>query len=453
VSHSIPLRYTPRKLVGFPENRVYYVIEGDNNTLDAETRNSLLPQEPIKQEIKQENGEDTEMTNGDANGDSGSQELDPVDFGYPRAKGRWASCIQVVDPVTDQAVVYTHELGPDQYAMSAALVSFESKDNQYFLAVGVATGLSFTPLKCRSSSIHLYKVSDDGRTLEFYHETETDDPALALMAFKGKLVAGIGSNLSLFDCGKRALLRKAQTPNCTPTRITGLKTQGSRIIVSDQSQSVTYVVHKELVHPNRMIPFADDTVARWTTAAEMVDYDTVVGGDKFGNIWMVRCPQKVSEASDESMDGQHLLQDKPYLGGTPNRVDLVMHYYANDIPTAIQKTALLYGGEKIVFWAGLQGTLGALIPFISRRDFKLFQQLETALRKDKENKPISGRDHLAFRSYYTPAKSVIDGDLIETFLTLSANEQQKIVGGLEGLNVTVEKVEEEIWKMRALYVF
>lgn len=379
--------------------------------------------------------------------------LPPADFGYPRSKGMWASCVQVVDPVQDNAVIHTVELGKNQSAHSAALVSFESRDNKYFLAVGVATGLSFTPsFHYKSASIQLYKVSDDGRTLEFYHETPTDDLALALLAFKGKLVAGVGRNLSLYDCGKKSLLRKAQTPHCVPTRITGLKTQGSRIIVNDQSQSVTYVVHKELVHPNRLIPFADDTVSRWTTCSEMVDYDTVVGGDKFGNLWMVRCDQKVSEASDESTDGQHLLQDKSYLGGAPNRVETVMNYFANDIPVSIQKTHLLYGGEKVVFWAGLQGTLGVMIPFISRHNFKMFQQLELALRGDKDNKMVSGRDHLAFRSYYQPVKSVIDGDLVETFLTLGRDEQERIVGSMT-TNPSVEKVEDEIWTMRALYAF
>lgn len=441
VTSTIPLQYTPRKLVGFPEHRVYFVIESDNNTMDAGTRKSLLNQ----------NGEDTQMNGVDANGENTSNELPPVDFGHPKSQGSFASCIQIVDPI-QESVVQTIDLAKDQSAVSAALVPFESRDNAYFLAVGVATGLKFNPYRFASAAIHLYKVGEDGRSLEFYHKTDTDDVPMALLAFKGKLIAGIGRNLSLYDCGKKSLLRKAQTPNCVPTRIMGLKTQGSRIIVSDQSQSVTYVVHKELVHPNRLIPFADDTVARWTTAAEMADYDTVVGGDKFGNIWMVRCPAKVSEASDETMDGQHLVQDKSYLNGAANRVDLAMHYFANDIPMAIQKTSLLYGGDKIVFWAGLQGTLGALIPFVSRHNFQLFQQLEMALRNDKENKMISGRDHLAFRSYYIPVKSVIDGDLIETFLTLAKDEQERIVGSMEG-NVTVEKVEDAIWNMRALYAF
>jgi splicing factor 3B subunit 3 len=335
--------------------------------------------------------------------------------------------------------------------LSAALISFESRDGEVFLAVGAAKGLTFAPkLSWKSASIQLYKVSRDGRSLEFYHETTVADPPMALLAFKGKLLAGIGRNLCMFDCGKKSLLRKAQTPNCVPTRIIELKTQGSRLIVADQSQSITYVVHKDLVHPNRLIPFADDTVPRWTTSIEMVDYDTVVGGDKFGNLWMLRCPEKISIESDESIDGQHLLQEKSYLGGAPKRLDMIMHSFANDIPVSIQKISLIAGGEKVIFWAGLQGTLGVLVPFQSRREFKMFQQLELILRNDE--KPISGRDHLAYRSYYTPVKGAVDGDLIERFLALPTNEREQIVGQLNGSH-TSEEVERLIWSMRNLYAF
>jgi hypothetical protein len=43
-----------------------------------------------------------------------------------------------------------------------------------------------------AASIMLYKISPDGRELEFLHETEMDEPPLALMAFKGRLAVGSG---------------------------------------------------------------------------------------------------------------------------------------------------------------------------------------------------------------------------------------------------------------------
>ncbi|KAF2119863.1 CPSF A subunit region-domain-containing protein [Lophiotrema nucula] len=448
---TIPLKYTPRKLIGYHDEQVYYVIESDNNTMDPRTQ-SLLKGHANGNGVDHDG--DAAMKSNAADGDDADGELPPVDFGHPRASGRWASCIQVVDPVSDKSVIHTVELQKNQCAVSAALVAFESKELEPFLAVGVATDLRFSPTySYKSGSVHIYKITEHGRRLEFLHETEFPEPPLALLAFKGKLLVGIGRDLEWHDCGLRSLLRKALRQHCTQTRIIGLKTQGSRIVVSDQQQSITYVVHKELVHPNKLIPFADDTIARWTTCTDMVDYDTVVGGDKFGNIWMLRCPQKVSEESDDSTDGMLLEQtaDKNgFLHGTPNRIDAISHFFCNDVPVSIQKTALIAGGDKIIFWAGLQGTLGALIPFQSRRSFKMFQQLELALRSDE--KPISGRDHLAYRSYYIPVKGVIDGDLIERFLVLSRDKKEGVVAQMEG-NFEVSEVEEQIWNMRGLYAF
>ncbi|CBX99445.1 similar to pre-mRNA splicing factor 3b [Plenodomus lingam JN3] len=439
---NIPLKYTPRKMVGYHEQGIFYIIESECNTLNADTRQNLI-QKASKQD---ENG------NGEAtNGTEESDELPAVDFGYPRAQGRWASCIQAVDPVSEKAVTHTIELKTNQSLVSAALVFFESRGEDAFLAVGTAKDLSFTPYKYSGASIQIYKISPNGREFEFFHETEVGEPPLALLAFKGKLIAGVGRHLCLYDCGMKSVLRKAQAPNCVATRITDIKTQGSRLVVSDQAQSVTYVVHKDQVHPNRLIPFADDTVPRHTSASDMLDYETTVGGDKFGNIWLVRCPPKVSEASDESPDGSDLLVDKSFLGGTPNRLDLVAHYFANDIPVSIQKTVLLSGGERIIFWAGLQGTLGALIPFNSRRQHKMFQQLELQLRQD--DKPLSGRDHLAYRSYFAPVKCVIDGDLIERFLVLSRDKRESIAGQMTGAEWTPSMIDEAIWNMRGLYAF
>lgn len=65
----------------------------------------------------------------------------------------------------------------------------------------------------------------------------------------------------------------------------------------------------------------------------MVDHESVVGGDKFGNIWIVRCPKKTS----------HHVGDyaRNYLNGAPNRFDSVAHFFAHDIPTSIAKANLI----------------------------------------------------------------------------------------------------------------
>jgi splicing factor 3B subunit 3 len=449
---SIALKYTPRKMVSFPEQGTFYVIQSEINTLTADTRKQLIAKGSVKQEDNNNALMEIEGTNGEtANGHVVEEEFPASDFGYPHAQGSWASCIQVVDPITSKSVTHSVEINANQSLISAAFLYFESRGDEPFLAVGTAKDLSFQPYKYSSASIRVYKVSPDGRELEFFHETEVSEPPTAMLAFKGKLVVGVGRNLCLYDCGMKSMLRKAQASNCVPTRITDLKTQGSRLVVSDSVQSVIYVVHKDQVHPNKLIPFVDDIIPRHTTCVEMLDYDTTAGGDKFGNIWLVRCPQKASEGSDESADGSDLLVDKSYLGGTANRLDTMAHFYTNDIPVSIQKTVLLSGGERVIFWAGLQGTLGALIPFSSRRQHKMFQQLELQLRSD--DKPLSGRDHLAYRSTFNPVKLVLDGDLIERFLVLSRDKRGSIAAQITGAEWTPEMIDEAIWNMRGLYAF
>jgi splicing factor 3B subunit 3 len=71
---------------------------------------------------------------------------------------------------------------------------------------------------------------------------------------------------------------------------------------------------------NRITIFADDTIPRWTTCTTMTDYDTVAGGDKFGNFFSVRLPAEVSADLDDDLTGNKLAYEKPYLQGAPHKV-------------------------------------------------------------------------------------------------------------------------------------
>ena len=48
-------------------------------------------------------------------------------------------------------------------------------------------------------------------------QTETDDVPTALLAFQGRLCAGVGKALRLYDIGKKKLLRKVEVKvTCSP---------------------------------------------------------------------------------------------------------------------------------------------------------------------------------------------------------------------------------------------
>ncbi|KAF2843800.1 pre-mRNA-splicing factor rse1 [Patellaria atrata CBS 101060] len=428
LSESVTLRYTPRKFVLHQDYSLFYVIETENNVLPPHLREQLQ--------------NDPSVVNGDA------AVLPPEDFGYPKGEKHWSSCIQVVDPVSEKEVLYTVELAENEAAVSISIAPFASQDDERFLVVGTGKDMVLqpgAPLSSTCGFIHIYRFLENGKELELIHKTKMDQPPLALLGFQGRLLVGLGKELHIFDLGLKQLLRKAKA-SVVPSLLVGLQTQGSRIVCSDVRESVTYVVYKH--QETRLIPFVDDVVSRHTTCTTMVDYQTTAGGDKFGNLWLVRCPQAVSESSDEEGGGLHLLHEKGYLNGTPNRLDLMIHFYVQDVPVALQKAPLVAGGKDVIIWAGIQGTIGVLVPFLSREDVDFFQSLEMHLRAD--DAPLAGRDHLAYRSYYVPVKGVIDGDLCERFLVLDRGTKERVAAEMDR---TVREVERKVQDIRTRFAF
>ncbi|KAK0711179.1 Pre-mRNA-splicing factor rse-1 [Lasiosphaeris hirsuta] len=426
IQKSIPLSYTPKHLVKHPDQPYFYTIESDNSTLPPELRAQLLAQQ------------------GAVNGDA--KVLPPEDFGYPRAKGRWASCISIVDPVSENpGVLQRIDIEGNEAAVSAAVVPFASQEGESFLIVGTGKDMILNPRQFTEGYIHVYRFHDDGRDLEFIHKTKVEEPPMALIPFQGRLLAGVGKSLRIYDLGLKQLLRKSQA-DVAPQLIVSIQTQGSRVVVGDVQQGITYVVYKP--ESNKLIAFADDTVNRWTTCTAMVDYESVAGGDKFGNLWIMRCPEKTSAEADEPGSEIHLIHARNYLHGAPNRLNLMTHFYTQDLPTSICKTNLVVGGQEVLLWSGIQGTIGVLVPFVTREDVDFFQNLENHMRS--EDPPLAGRDHLIYRGYYVPVKGVIDGDLCERFSLLPNDKKQMIAGELDR---SVREIERKISDIRTRSAF
>uniref|UniRef100_A0A1I7WT97 CPSF_A domain-containing protein n=1 Tax=Heterorhabditis bacteriophora TaxID=37862 RepID=A0A1I7WT97_HETBA len=75
-------------------------------------------------------------------------------------------------------------------------------------------------------------------------------------------------------------------------------------------------------------------------------------------------------------------------------------------------------------------------------EYDFFQNLEMHVRSAFP--PLCGRDHLAFRSFYHPCKSVIDGDLCEQFGLMESAQQKEVVEGLEKTSSEISKKLEDI---------
>eukprot|EP00899_Mesostigma_viride_P018486 jgi/Mesvir1/26639/Mv20046-RA.2 len=487
----LPLRYTPRRFVINEEARSLVVVETDHQAMSADERAAAIQSavEARKQavaEAKKASGDGKSGGGGDGavkmetdgegggdgapadepveDGDGGAKEgegeemvLPDEQFGVPRTvAGKWCSCIRVVSLVDNTLETSgLLELEGNEAALCACLVTFTDGSNkqptsdgaqksgvphgQLLLAVGTAKDLVLMPRSCAGGYIHLYEFVDEGKGLSLLHKTPVDDAPLALCAFQGKLLAGVGKVLRVYDLGKRKLLRKCEHRGF-PNLIVSITSHGDRIYVGDVQESFFFVKYKR--GENALYIFADDTVPRWVTSSLRLDFDTVMGGDKFGNVFVARLPAQLSEEIENDPTGGRLKWDQGKLNGAPSKLNEITQYHVGEIVTAMQKVTMLPGGVEVVLFSTIMGGVGALFPFSSREDVDFFSHLEMHLRQ--EYPPLCGRDHMAYRSAYFPVKDTVDGDLCEQYALLPPELQARIAEELDRTPGEVLKKLEDI---------
>ncbi|CAA7260734.1 unnamed protein product [Cyclocybe aegerita] len=425
---SIQLSYTPRKFISHPNNRYFYVIESDHR---------VMGDEAAKKKIEELHQNDEEI-------DQAALQLPSAVFGRPRAPaGTWGSCIRIIDPLKSKTVNVINLEG-NEATFSLALVPFSAQDGRLHLIVGTAVNTLVSPRSCSTGYLRTYMLTDDGAGLELVHKTEVDDVPLALVAFQGRLLAGVGKALRIYDIGQKKLLRKAEN-KASPTTIVSLATQGSRIVVGDMQESILFTTYKE--PENRLLIFADDSQPRWITGMTMVDYNTVFASDRFGNIFVNRLDSNISDLIDTDPAGAGILHEKSTLNGAPYKTKMLAHFHVGDLITSIHKTSLVAGGREVLVYTGLHGTIGILVPFVSKDDIELLSSLEQYMRTQQNWLSLIGRDQMSWRGYYVPVKGVIDGDLCEMFKKLPGLKQQGIAGGLDR---TVGEVVKKLEQLRLM---
>lgn len=199
------------------------------------------------------------------------------------------------------------------------------------------------------------------------------------------------------------------------------------MIVGDMQESIQFAVYKP--PENRLLTFADDSQPRWVSAMTMVDYNTIAAADRFGNIFVNRLDSKISEQVDDDPTGAGILHEKAMLMGAPHKTKLLCHFHIGDLITSITKVSLVAGGREVLLYTGLHGTIGVLVPFVSKEDVDFISTLEQHMRTEQLS--LVGRDHLSWRGYHVPVKAVVDGDLCESYARLPGSKQQSIATELD----------------------
>ena len=443
----IPLRFTPRSLVAHPSRPgVVAVCEADagvahphptavrdvpSGAPETALQSPHAPSDaplpppppppPPPSGAPPSDGGDVSMGDDGAPGDASAPPNDPgwshaEQFGHARAApGSWASCIRLVDT---RAGATTHlvSLPPGEAALCCCVVKFPNYE-ETLLAVGIAVGLAFAPRRAACGAISLFRFLKDGR-LELLQKTALDAAPTALCSYYGgRLLVGAGRALRMYDLGKRKLLRKAEAADF-PNTIVTLHTQAERIFAGDMQEALHFVRFR--AEDNAFTVFAEDTAPRWLTAAAPLDYNSVAGADKFGNVFISRLSAEAAEEQASDTGGSRAA---PHKLLTPN----VVHVGA--AVRCLATASLQPQGAALLLFATLLGGVGALYPFTQREDVDFAQQLEMHMRQ--EAPPLAGRDHLAYRGAFFPVKDVVDGDLCELFASLPTPVQRRVAEDME----------------------
>lgn len=415
---SVPLRYTPRKMVRIAGTKQLLVIETDHNELDEAQREAW-------QQPPQEQEEDEERT------------TLPLRGPMPASDGRWASCIRIIEPATGVSSELL-ELTNNEAAFSVCTCRFLHHSEEMFVVVGTAKDLMLHGRQVAATRgyLHVYRLLD-GR-LRLLHQTEIEDVPLAITEFHGKLLVGAGRCLRLYDMGRKKLLRKCENRQF-PSAICRLQTTGDRVYVGTVSDGVHIVKYRRA--ENSLTVFADETFPRFITAITVLDYDSVAGVDKFGNVFVLRLPDGYSDEVGGPA-GVRLLWDQGSLNGAPTKLDMLTHYYLGETPTAVVKCALVPGGPEVLVLGSVTGGLHCLLPLASREDIIFYQHLEMFMRQ--ESATLCQRDHLSYRSYFTPVKATIDGTLCEGYSKLLYDKQKEFAGDVDRTPAEVIRKLEDV---------
>ena len=421
----IPLDYTPRRLTHHEPSGKLLMIETDHNAYDPKKVATQFKPPVV----------DSMQTDDD---DEEDAPIPVKTVPVPAAVPSWGSQLRVFDPIQGtSSTVLPFE--PNEAAVSLTTCVFHDRGGEVFILVGTVKKQQLHKASTfEEANIHVYRLID-GDKLVLVHSTVLDGIPYVMCPFQGRVLVSVGKVLRIYDLGKRKLLRKCENKQI-PTVITQIQVSGTRIYVGDLHESFHFLKYKR--QENQLIIFADDAIPRHLSAQVVLDYDTIAGGDKFGNVFVCRLPSEVSDECIENPAGNRMLWDTGIMNGAPNKLEQIVQFHLGQVVTSLKRTTLIPGGTQVLLYSTVLGTIGACIPLTTQEDIEFYSHLETLLRQEYPSP--TGRDHLSYRSYFIPVKSATDGDLCEQFLQLSLEKQQKLAKEMDRTPIEISKKLEDL---------
>lgn len=237
------------------------------------------------------------------------------------------------------------------------------------------------------------------------------------------------------------------------SNIVDIKVSGFRLFVSDIRASVRLVLYQ--ADSNNFIPLVDDCINRHITRSFLLDHDTVIVGDKFGTLTVLRNPVSNLEIEQGHGRRSNKLEDSI-------KFDMLMSFYVGDVIVGLFRGQIGVGGDDVVVYGGINGTIGVLSAVKTIKEVNFFRELEKLMRKvlhgmridefeqhdsidENRHLMVVERDILKFRSYYVPKRACIDGDVVEEYFNLDERTKGDIA---QALDRKVSQVEAKILELK-----
>jgi DNA damage-binding protein 1 len=324
----------------------------------------------------------------------------------------------VLDENEDMSRVYEFDLQPLEQALSCGFFYFGG--NIEYLVIGTAfqTPTDSSPTQGR---LLVFQILPD-KSLSLLTEKETKGSVLSIAQYGSRLVAGVGSKLQMFH------LEVNEEPNpcvelLSDSACNGhvmslmVRTRGDIILLGDLLCSASMFKYNE--EESKIVEDSRDFSSHMLRTLEFIDDGIAIATDDCGNIFS--------------------LLREPGGDGEKGRLNICMEFHTGELSNVVKKGLLNSQPRDLgldsstiresMVYGCVSGAIVTVVP-INEDTFHVLSTLQKCLGSVVHG--IGGLSRDEWRNFQNERRvgsqmNAVDGDIIETFLDMSKDQQEAVV--------------------------
>ncbi|CAN4093807.1 unnamed protein product [Withania somnifera] len=316
----------------------------------------------------------------------------------------------------------------DQFERGSSILSCSfSGDNNVYYCAGTGYLMPDQDECTKGRILVLQAVHGE---FQLVAQMETNGAVYSLNAFNGKLLAAINEDIQLYkwascEAGRGRKLQSECLYHDPLVHVSSnfVQTRGDFIVVGDLMKSISLLICKQKEEEYVIEHVARHYSISWMSAVEILCDDIYLGARINSDLFTV---------TKRSEQGKLL--------------EVVGVFHLGEFVTRFR-----HGSSNVIF--GTENGVIGVIASLSENKFKFLEQLQSKLRK--VIKGVGELSNEQWRSSWQnhrieDSRNFLDGDLIESFLNLSKNQQEEIAQEME---VTFGELVEVVEALTTLHPF